>query len=180
MLNIRIKWTYKRQQERCFMPELRLTAKLTKDHFGQCIGRSDNLARNCAGPRADSENSGQILSNAVSIGRLGEAKRAALRRGIWYRALNLVERGVIDLTVKFVDSVRSAKLANVLTAIMDKLELAMENTADRLVRLVGYPLAQKISHIATSWGNRSAFRWAEDRDFARYLAMNFQVKHAGI
>ncbi len=149
---------------------------MRKDRFGQCTDRSANLLRNGAEPSVDNGNSEQILGNAVSIGNLAEAKRAALRRGIWYRALSRVERGVLDLTMKFVDSVRSTKLANVLTAIINKLELAMENTAERLVRLVGRPLAQKISNIAVSWGNRSAYGWADDRNFARYLAMNFPSK----
>ncbi len=150
--------------------------KLCEDRSDQCNGRNAHLLRDCAEPRVNSENSEHILGNAVLIGSLAEAKRAALRRGVWYRALSRVERGVLDLTMKFVDSVRSAKLANVLTAIMKRLELAMENTAERLVRLIGRPLAHKISCIAVSWGNRSAFRWADDRDFARYLVTNFPSK----
>jgi hypothetical protein len=75
------------------MPELRFTAKLRKDHFGLCIGRSGNLPRNNVKPSEDSANSEQILGNAVSIGCLTQAKRAALKRGVWYRALSRVERG---------------------------------------------------------------------------------------
>lgn len=108
----------------------------------------------------------------ASVGLLAEAKRVALRRGVWFRTLSRVERGIIDLTVRYVDSVKSAKLAKVLTAIMDKLQSAMESTVDKLVRTVGLPLAQKISAIAVSWGNRLASKWAEDLAFARFLMLN--------
>lgn len=108
----------------------------------------------------------------LSIGKLVEARRFALRRGVWFRVLSRVERGVVDLTTRYVDDIKSAVLAKVLTAILDKLKLAMESMVDRLVRIVGRPLAQKISGIAVGWGNRSASKWAEDSSFARYLAFN--------
>jgi len=108
---------------------------------------------------------------SVSLGKLAEFKKAALRRGIWFRTLNRVERGIIDLTVRYVDNIKSSRLANVLTAIMEKLQTAMESMADKLVRTVGLPLARKISNIAISWGNHSASKWADDRGFARYLAL---------
>lgn len=98
-------------------------------------------------------------------------KKVALRRGVWYRALNRLERGVIDLTVKYVDSIRSSKLATLVTAILDKLHAASESMLDRLTRSVGYSLAQRISGIAVSWGNRAAQAWADDSAFARYLAV---------
>lgn len=109
----------------------------------------------------------------VSAGKLVEFKKAALRRGVWFRALSRVERGVIDLTVKCVDSIKSEKLTKVVTVIIDKLQLAMEGMADQLVRTIGLPLARKISNIAVSWGNLSASKWAEDCAFARYLALSF-------
>jgi len=43
--------------------------------------------------------------------------------------------------------------------------------ADRLVRTVGVSLAQKMSGLAVGWGNCSAVEWANDRGFARYLAL---------
>jgi hypothetical protein len=55
---------------------------------------------------------------------------------------------------------------------MEKLQLTMETIADKMVRTAGLPLARKISNLAVSWGNRSASKWADDRDFARYLAFS--------
>jgi hypothetical protein len=112
-------------------------------------------------------------SNFLSIGKLVEARKVAQRRGVWFRVLSRVERGIVDLTVKVVDCIKSGRLAKVLEAIVEKLQLALENKADRLVRTIGLPLARKISNIAVSWGNLLASKWAEDHTFARFLLFNF-------
>lgn len=118
-----------------------------------------------------------MLGDIISVGRLVEAKRVALRRGVWFRALNRVERSVLDLTVRCVDKIRSAMLAKVVTAILIKLKLAMESAVERMVRVVGRSLALKVSSIALSWGNRSAAEWVEDSAFARYLAITQMNTH---
>jgi hypothetical protein len=111
-----------------------------------------------------------VLGGSISVGRLADAKKAALRRGVWFRSLSRVERGIIDLTIRYVDRIKSTKLAMVVTAIMEKLQVTLESMADKLVRTVGLSLARKIGKIAISWGNLSAFMWVADRAFARYLA----------
>jgi hypothetical protein len=111
-------------------------------------------------------------TKAVPVSKIIFEKKAALRKRIWYRALSRVERGILDLTVRYVDSIRSSTLATVVTAIMEKLKLAAESIVDRLVRTVGFSLAQKISAIAVRLGNRLATRWAEDAGFARYLVVS--------
>jgi hypothetical protein len=102
-----------------------------------------------------------------------QEKKLALRRRVWFKLLSRVERGIIDLTVRYVDCIKSAKLAKVVTAIIDKLKIATESIVDRLVRNVGLPLALRISQIAVSWGNSLASKWAEDCAFARFLVINF-------
>jgi hypothetical protein len=110
-------------------------------------------------------------SKVLSVGFISVIKKCALRRGIWFRALSRVERGVLDLTTRYVDCIRSTQLAKVVTAILEKLKLATESVVDRLVRTVGFSLAQKISVVAVGLGNRSAILWAVDGEFARYLAV---------
>jgi hypothetical protein len=103
------------------------------------------------------------------VGMLTQVKKLALRRGVWFKTLNRVERGIIDLTVQCIDNVKSTKLAKMLTAITDKLRFAMEGTFDRLVRTIGFPFAEKISCTAVGWGNVSAKKWATDLSFAAFL-----------
>jgi hypothetical protein len=108
-----------------------------------------------------------------SVRMLAQEKKLALRRRVWFKLLSRVERGIIDLTVRYVDCIKSVKLAKVVMAIMDKLKIATESIVDRLVRFVGLPLALRISQIAVSWGNHLASKWAEDHAFARFLIINF-------
>ena len=112
-----------------------------------------------------------VHSRSPSVGMLVQTKKRALRRGIWFKTLNRVERAIIDLTVQCLDNIKSGKLAKLLTAITDKLQFAMESTVDRLVRTIGVSLAEKISSIAVGWGNVSAKSWASDLSFAGFLAV---------
>jgi hypothetical protein len=111
------------------------------------------------------------LGRSLSVGLLTQAKKLALRRGVWFKTLNRIERAIIDLTVQCVDSIKSGKLAKMLTAIIDKLQSAMESIVDRLVKTIGVPLAEKISCVAAGWGNVSAKSWASDLSFAAFLAI---------
>jgi hypothetical protein len=107
-----------------------------------------------------------------SVGTLIELKKRALRRRVWFRFLNRVERGIIDLTVRYVDCIKSTKLAKLVTAIIEKLQTTKENIVDKLVRTVGLALAQKISNLAVSWGNLLACMWANELEFAKFLVVN--------
>ena len=112
-----------------------------------------------------------VLKDIISVGRLVKERRRALRKRVWFKALSRDERSIVDLTIRCVDRVRSARLAKIVTAILIKLKLATESTVKRLVRTVGRSMAQKVSRIAQGWGNRSAAEWPEDRGFIQYLAI---------
>jgi hypothetical protein len=113
------------------------------------------------------------FGSLLCVRMLVQTKKLALRRGVWFKTLTRVERGIIDLTVMCVDSIKSTKLAKLVTAIMHKLQSAMERTVDKLVRTIGLSLTRKISTVAVSWGNHLASKWADDRAFARFLVVNF-------
>lgn len=134
-------------------------------HLSSAMHRRD-------GTHAETQLNSKIVQfTPVSVKQIVIFKKTAFRRGIWFRALNRLERGVLDLTVRYVDCIRSTQLANVVSAILEKLKLATESVVDRLVRTVGFSLAQKISVVAVGLGNRLATRWAVDAEFARYLAV---------
>ena len=94
----------------------------------------------------------------------------ALRRGLWFRVLDRVERGLVDLTIRWVDRVKSGRLAQVLVRILEKLVLAME---DRMVRVLerGRVLALRASGLAVLWGDEVAFGWRFDAGFQRVLGL---------
>ncbi len=86
-------------------------------------------------------------------------KLRALRRRVWYGALDRIERGLVDLTIPWVYKVRSGTMTQVLLRILWKLARTMEQgTAMVLIR--GRRLAVRASVLAVEWGNSQAYAWA--------------------
>jgi len=95
----------------------------------------------------------------------------ALRKGVWYRTLDKAERGLVELTIRIVKRIGSPLLKRVLTSILRKLQTVMENKIAYFARKAGRPLAEKLSLIAQSWGNASAFWWKSENNFIRFLTV---------
>ncbi len=99
-------------------------------------------------------------------------RRMALRRRVWFGVLSRVERGVVDLTIKCVDRVRSGRLALAISRIVCKILNAFKSRFLMRVDRVGYDLAERISKIAVGWGYVGASSWRRDLGFIRYLGVN--------
>ena len=110
-------------------------------------------------------------SNFLEKLQLLRLKQKAMRAGVWYKALQRIDRVLIDLTMRVVDIVRSASLAKSILAIVRKLEELLESKLARAIRQIGFSLACKISAFAQQWGNKAAREWVNDVGFARYLAV---------
>jgi len=95
----------------------------------------------------------------------------AYRRRVWFKALDRVERGIVDLVIRCVDRVRSAKLSEIVVAIVSKLEAAVRDRLARLMDEVGLPFARKVAGWALSWGYDGALGWADDLGFVQYLTV---------
>ncbi len=102
---------------------------------------------------------------------LVSVRRLAMRRRVWFKVLSRMERAVVSLTIRCVDRIRSAKLAMIVKAIVDKLNEAVRSRVERLMGSVGSSLARAIAEIAVSWGNLEAVKWAIDRGFIRYVTV---------
>lgn len=112
---------------------------------------------------------------------LAKLRLKARRCRAWFGRLKRGERRLVDLVITVVEKVRSPFLASVLEPIIRRLLDAMESTKDGaeavlgrvacLMRREGRGLAQKLSRIAQSWGNRSAAGWSEDKGFIQYLTV---------
>lgn len=109
--------------------------------------------------------------SGFGLDELAKLRLLAIRQRVFFRVLNRAERGLIWLVPRVTKSVRSTVLANALRSIVEKLLEAMESKVERQVREIGVPLAQKVSRIAQSWGNRTASEWANDCGFIRYLTI---------
>ena len=99
-----------------------------------------------------------------------------MRAGVWFKALPRIDRVLVDLTIKVVDNIRSVSLAKCIFAVVGKLEGLLESSVLKSLRLIGRPLAEKISLTAQKWGNASAKNWATDRSFAFFLAVTHTQK----
>lgn len=98
-------------------------------------------------------------------------KQKAIRGRMWFKVLKRVERAIVDLAIRCVDWVRSVRLEEIIARIIEKLENVFVSDFDVLVERVGRPLAEKLSRIASMWGNVSAFEWASEKAFLRYLTV---------
>jgi hypothetical protein len=106
----------------------------------------------------------EILDSPLTGRKLAGLKTRALRKRVWYRVLDRVERGLLDLTIRWVDNVRSARLTETLLRILVKLARAMEQGMARVL-VVGRELALRASVLAVRWGNVEAYSWRSDRTF---------------
>ena len=103
---------------------------------------------------------------------LVKVRQDARRKGCYYRVLKQSERMLLDLTIRVVEKVRSFMLAKLISQIVNKLLEAMESRVYRLMRTEGRSMAERLSRIAQSWGNREAKSWVKDQGFMQYLIIS--------
>ena len=98
--------------------------------------------------------------------------KRAKRKGCYYSVLKQNEHKLLDLTIRVVEKVRSFMLAKLISRIVGKLLEAMESRVYRLMRTEGRSMAERLSRIAQSWGNREAKSWVNDQGFMQYLTIS--------
>jgi len=98
-------------------------------------------------------------------------RQKAWRKKVWFKALSNVERGLVSLTIRCVDQVRSSTLTAMLRSIVERLKAALRSKVEKLMVKVGWPLAQRLARLAFSWGTQNALNWTLDAKFARYLTV---------
>jgi hypothetical protein len=95
----------------------------------------------------------------------------ALRKRVWYRALDGLERGIVNLTIKLVESVKSLRLAETISEIMLKLEGILKSKYTRQLEAYGYSKMREVIAAAVRLGCKEALSWASE-SFARLLTLN--------
>ena len=102
---------------------------------------------------------------------LADVRRKALRRGVWFSALDGVERGILTLTSRLLDEVRSTELCIELVKILAKIRDASKGGFVRRMEEYGLVQARKLAAQAVEWGYTSARAWASSFGFVRYLTL---------
>src|SRR3989441_5535181 len=112
----------------------------------------------------------KLLERPITREVLIGIKTRGLRRRVWYRALDRMERGFVDLTIRWVDKVRSGRMTETLMQILAKLAMALETGMGRVLGR-GKVLATKASELAVGWGNGPAFNWRFEEAFCNALGL---------
>ncbi len=95
-----------------------------------------------------------------------------MRRGLWWRALSSVERGMANLTIRYVRNPTGLGLLNALYEIVNKLTDALRLGFYYGLDSIGRQIAVERVLIALSWGNEGARMWLEDINYIRFLGLN--------
>jgi len=62
-----------------------------------------------------------LIADMFTSSFLSDMRRKALRKGVWYKALDALERGILSLTSRVIERVESAVLGVELVKIISKL-----------------------------------------------------------
>lgn len=101
---------------------------------------------------------------------LVDVRRNALRRGTWTRILDNVERGIVTLASRVVDSVMNVTLGVVLVKILQKLKDASRSAFAKHVKDYGWRRAVEVKAQLVKLGYRLGEGLENDQDFVKYLA----------
>jgi len=112
----------------------------------------------------------QFLHSPLTGRKLEGLKTRALRKRVWYRVLNRMERGLLDLTMRWVGEVKSRTMTRVVIRILLKLASALNRSMARIFEK-GQTLAATISDLAVGWGNDLAHGWRFDVGFQKALGI---------
>jgi hypothetical protein len=112
-----------------------------------------------------------VFCSFVNKEKLLRLKLKALRRGVWFRVLDAIDRALVNLTIRVVEEIHSVALAERLRNVLGKLETALESKVLYALKTVGFPLARRLSSLAQKWGNPDARSWADDLSYAKFLAV---------
>ena len=119
-----------------------------------------------------------VTVNIISQNYLRTVRLAALRKRVWYRVLDRVERGIVNLTIEVVVKVQSSVLAVELVKILVKLRDASKSTFIRHVEGYGYMKLRLVVEQAKGFGSE-ALGWLMDLGFAEWFALNSFYNPAG-
>jgi len=100
---------------------------------------------------------------------LFHVRREALRKRVWFRALDSVERGILYLAGQVCDKITNTRLCVVIVKIMVKLKHSMKSDFERYIESYGVLKARLFIDFSKKFNNVMLKSWAYDIDFVRYL-----------
>ena len=116
--------------------------------------------------------------NIISQEYLRKVRYTAVRKRVWFRVLDRVERGIFNLTISYVEKVQSHVLAGVLVKILVKLRDGSKSVFIRHVESYGYMKIRLVVEQAMVFGSEAS-GWLMDRGFAEWFALNNYYNQVG-
>ncbi len=100
---------------------------------------------------------------------LSDVRRLALRRKVWYSALDSLERGILSISARIIDGVRSSVLNVQLVKIIAKLRDASKSGFMVHLERFGLERVRVVQASAERMGYSRATEMVKDLEFIRYL-----------
>ena len=107
----------------------------------------------------------------LTKGFLSNIRREALRKRIWYKALDSAERGILSLAAKIINTVKSTLLDYQLIKIIDKLQSYQKSSYTKLVERFGMKRVKVVQEQAKMFGYKYAESLSHDNGFVKYLML---------
>ena len=93
--------------------------------------------------------------------------RKAIRRGLYFRKLSRIERGILELTAKYVPKITSLELGNAIARILAKLVIVLRSKFLASVETLGRQMLTNVLHVAKIWKVMDASSW-DNKKFVTY------------
>lgn len=100
---------------------------------------------------------------------LSNVRRLALRKKIWYSALDSLERGILSISARIINDVKSSILNVQLVKIIAKLRDACKSGFVRHLERFGLERIRVVQASAERMGYFGAAEMVRDLEFIRYL-----------
>lgn len=111
-----------------------------------------------------------VSSSAMFTKKFLSAVRCqALRKRVWFRALDAIERGILSLSARVIENVKSSVLYHQLASIVEKLGDACKSDLLRHFERFGMDRLRVIRSQALRFGYKEAGKMNLDLDFVKYL-----------
>jgi hypothetical protein len=98
-----------------------------------------------------------------------EVRQKALRRGIWFKSLDNLERGILLLSSKVLDSVKNGLLSLQITKIVTKITNACKSVFQKRCEQYGLERVRVIQIQAKILGYKLADSLCKNLEFINYL-----------
>jgi hypothetical protein len=103
----------------------------------------------------------------ISQEYLRKVRSTAVRKRVWFRVLDRVERGIFNLTISYVEKVQSHVLVNILVKLRD----GSKSVFIRHVEGYGYMKIRLVVEQAMVFGSEAS-GWLMDLGYAEWFAVN--------